>query len=56
MAKGLAEWSGGFCGVGQKRSECLGQVEVIRRGNKTRTTPGIPTWSPTVVKTRPDDA
>ena len=30
-------------------------LKVVASGGK-RTTPGIPTWSPTVVLTRPDDA
>ena len=36
-----------------------GTVAYVRRSTKVakkRTTPGIPTWSPTVVLTRPDDA
>ena len=47
-----------FCVAKRIGTTELGQNENLFgiKSSSKRTTPGIPTWSPTVVLTRPDDA
>ena len=50
------EWFGIEWEKGKKKVEGQKGVEGKESGKRKRTTPGIPTWSPTVVLTWPDDA
>ena len=55
LYKKMGRHSGlGMCEVDKDRMWCFELCEIVKESK--RTTPGIPTWSPTVVLTRPDDA